>query len=55
MKKNIKTLAAFLLLFAVLFGTTPFSSSINTENKLEISLCNDDDEDRLDSNVIKKE
>ena len=55
MKKTLKTLTAFLLLFALLSGTNPIPSPFNTDNEPGISVCGNDDEDGLDLNVIRNE
>lgn len=43
MKKTIKTLTAFLFLFALLIGIKPLQLPGNTNVESGISLCSDDD------------
>ena len=55
MKKTFKSLAAFLLLFALLAGIKPVQPPFGTETEPEISLCGNDNEDGTDIDVIRNE
>ena len=55
MKKTFKSLAAFLLLFALLAGIKPIQPPVNADSEPEISVCTDDDQDNTDINIISKE
>lgn len=44
MKKNFKTLTAFLLLFALITSIKPIQPPVDANNEPGISVCGDDDE-----------
>lgn len=48
MKKTLKTLTAFLLLFAFLSGRAPIRPPFSTNTNSGIALCTDDDDSPTD-------
>ena len=48
MKKTFKSLAAFLLLFALLAGIKPVQPPFGTETEPVVSVCGDDDSSDID-------
>ena len=53
MKKTFKSLAAFLLLFALLSGIKPVQPPFGTDIEPTISICGDDDDS--DHDIIASE
>ena len=55
MKKTLKTLTTFLLLFALLAGIKPIQPPVDTDTEPGISVCTDDNADNSDIDVIRNE
>lgn len=49
MKKNFKTLTAFLLLFALITIIKPIQPSVDSNNEPGISVCGDDDKAAIEA------
>ena len=53
MKKTLKTLTAFLLLFAFLSGRTPVRTPFLSNTNSGIALCTDDDDAAIEAVTTK--